>query len=183
VQSKDAESVQFLLDLDAEPNDQPGNFSPLHRAAAAGSKKIVKMLLDKGAEIDRLAPDPEAPFTCDTIDGYLSHGVSCTPLSLAAWKSDKEMARLLLSLDADPTVHSTRDKNTPLHYAVERGDFEVVSLLLQTDSEINAENEMGQTPLDLATILWFPTDWKIAKVLKEHGAVKSWFFSSYLLPS
>ena len=43
------------------------------------------------------------------------------------------------------------DCKTPLHYAAENGDAEIVKILLKYGADVNAKNEHGFTPLDVAT--------------------------------
>lgn len=56
---------------------------------------------------------------------------------------------------------------TPLHVACERGNSDIVNLLLQSGADPNAERESKLTPLQLAC---FHGNAKIAELLIAHGA-------------
>lgn len=45
---------------------------------------------------------------------------------------------------------SDSEQMTPLHFAVDRGHFEIVKLLIQSGSNVNQVNSDGQTPLMIA---------------------------------
>lgn len=66
-----------------------------------------------------------------------------------------DLAKLKEALDANPQSANIRDKNgwTPLHEAIRYGDVEMVRLLLDRGSEMNARfgpNEEGGSPLWMA---------------------------------
>jgi TonB family protein len=104
--------------------------TPLHRAASAGHKDVVELLLAHRADVN-------------AID---NNGV--TPLHYAASAGHKDVAELLLAHRADVNA---RDKNiggTPLHWA---GCKDVAELLLANQSDANAKDNSGQTPLHWAS--------------------------------
>lgn len=65
------------------PIDKPG-WTPLHYAASGSDPSIVKLLLDRGASVDALAPNRN------------------TPLMMAAGYGKEDSVRLLLARGADP---------------------------------------------------------------------------------
>lgn len=56
---------------------------------------------------------------------------------------------------------------TPLHWAVDRGHFDVVEILLRRNADVNAKDHEGQTPLHYAVLCEREA---IAKLLVEHSA-------------
>ena len=107
------DSAEYLVKAGAPINAQSHNglkAAPIHSAAAGGNHKIVKMLLELGA-------DPNIREQ----GGY-------TPLHAAAQNGDEEMIRILLYGGADLTIKSGNGK-TPLDLAMEAG-HEKATLLL-----------------------------------------------------
>jgi ankyrin repeat protein len=69
----------------------------------------------------------------------------------AAYKGS--VADVQVALDAGADVNaSTPDpfRDTPLHIAVECGDFDIVNLLITKGADINAKDVFQETPLQLA---------------------------------
>ncbi|KAL3587781.1 hypothetical protein FPOAC2_13692 [Fusarium poae] len=108
-------------------------FTDLMIASFYGHYVIVKLLLDKGAEIE--AKDSE---------------YGQTPLSWAAGNGRDAVVKLLLDKGAEVDVKDKGDR-TPLSWAAEKGHDAVVKLLLDKGAEIEAkDSEYGQTPLSWA---------------------------------
>lgn len=105
--------AEYLVKAGASLNSKSGNnlkAAPIQSAAAAGHHKIVRMLLEHGA-------DPNIR----ELGGY-------TPLHAAAQNGDEEMIRLLLFGGADLTITSNNGK-TALDLAMNAG-HEKSALLL-----------------------------------------------------
>lgn len=73
--------------------NRPGQWSALHYAAASGSLKAVKILLDAGADINAKSAN------------------GTTPLMMAARENKEEVARFLLSKGADPSAVNQSEYN------------------------------------------------------------------------
>jgi uncharacterized protein len=107
------DSAEYLMRAGAPVNAQSRNrlkAAPIQSATAAKHHKIVKMLLERGA-------DPNVREQ----KGY-------TPLHAAAQNGDEEMIRILLFGGADLTIKG-RDGRTPMDVAIEEG-HEKATLLL-----------------------------------------------------
>ncbi|WP_375138233.1 ankyrin repeat domain-containing protein [Wolbachia pipientis] len=74
-----------------------------------------------------------------------------TPLHWAAEKGHKEVVEALLQVKGIDVNATNQQKETPLHWAAEKGHKEVVEALLDKGANVDAEDENGDTPLDLAT--------------------------------
>jgi hypothetical protein len=111
-------------------------------AAANGRAQEVRRYLAAGGDCGATFALPGVP------------GAGATPLHLAAAGGHDEVIRILLDHGA-PIDAAARDRNqgTPLHWAIAGGKAESVEILLAAGADIHAENQHGQTPLDLATAL------------------------------
>jgi hypothetical protein len=101
-------AVQVLLKKGAAIN-QPG-WTPLHYAAAGGKDDIVRLLLDKGAEIDARSPN------------------HTTPLMIAAYEGHYSTAKLLLDRGADVTLTNVSGLTT-IDYAKHFDRRDIIELL------------------------------------------------------
>ncbi|KAI4463924.1 ankyrin repeat and sterile alpha motif domain-containing protein 1 [Holotrichia oblita] len=74
-----------------------------------------------------------------------------TPLHLAAWSGNADIARLLLRGHSMCNVNLTnKDDETALHCAAQYGHTDVVKLLLEYSCDPLIRNKRGETALDLA---------------------------------
>ena len=126
----DAEEVNRLLaagvPIDAATET---GVTALHNAACEGHVAVVKVLLDKGANVD-----PKS------TKNYM------TPLHLAAMKGHHTVAMALLAAKAD--VSARTDTGTaPLGFAAAFGHRAVVAVLLVNGADVNAKDAAGMAAL------------------------------------
>jgi ankyrin repeat protein len=120
------DSAEYLVKAGAPINAPSRNglkAAPIQSAAAGGHFKIVKMLLEHGA-------DPNVREQ----EGY-------TPLHAAAQNGDEEMIRILLYGGADLTIKSNNGK-TPLDLAME-ADHTKATLILGEGITKRFKNKTG----------------------------------------
>ncbi|KAK9441880.1 Pfs, NB-ARC and Ankyrin domain protein [Metarhizium brunneum] len=166
--AEDGEEVIILVFLlcdrgaDIDIRDRNGR-TPLSWAAWNGHEAVVKLLLEKGANIEAIDNlYDQTPLLWAAGDGHeavvkllLEKGADIkakddtgqTPLSWAAKNGHEAVVRLLLEKGADIDI---RDRNgrTPLSWAAWNGREAVVKLLLEKGANIEAiDNLYGQTPL------------------------------------
>lgn len=126
--------LRFLLTKGADFNarDRDGQ-SALHAAAGAGQVAVITLLLSLGLDVDVFDNDNYTPLTWALISGQ------------------EEAAMRLLSHGAIFQIEKLRRGRTVLHIAASLVMTNVVRKILETtDLEINAQDELGWTPLALA---------------------------------
>ena len=131
----DLASLNILLAAGAAPDTMDNMLvTPLISAAAYGHTHIVQVLLQhlkKSSQLNR-----------KDRRGY-------TALTYAAVSGNAAIARLLLSHGADPRLAS-REKKSPLGYAIECNRPEVVLALLEFGASPREKTDAGATPLTCA---------------------------------
>jgi serine/threonine protein kinase len=172
---KNLDMAENILDAGANANccEEVEAFSALLLAAQRGDREMMKLLIERGAEIN--VPDRfGTPLTCafelkdiDFIkylidkgaDVNLLHGPDdCTTPIMSAISGagtdmafTVELAKLLLARGADPNkIVSKNNFSPPLIAAVETKSFELVKLLVDNNADIEAQDYKRQTALDVA---------------------------------
>lgn len=108
-------------------------FSPLHLASFFGRVATVRLLLGRGAPVDRPS----------------RNGMRVTPLHSAVAGRHTGIAELLLAEGADPNARQ-EGGFVPLHAAAQHGDLPLVQILLDRGGIADVEDDEGRTPADLA---------------------------------
>jgi len=103
----------------------------LHMAVAAGQNEIVKLLLNFSVDVDQ-KEDME----------------KLRPLYLATKEGHTTIVNLLIDNAAE--FHHTPLSKSLLHYAVEKGNVDVVKSVLAKDSEVDKLNKELEIPLHIA---------------------------------
>jgi len=128
--SKDTLELLIAKGADINLKDKNGR-TPLHLAAESADGDIVKLLLDKGAEVN--AKDDESGFTA---------------LHYAARLGKKNVAELLIARSADINAKD-KQGHTPLYVAANH-DYKVAELLINKGADSSIRTESGRTLLQLA---------------------------------
>lgn len=127
----------------------PAVDAPVADAAMEGNVALVQSLLADGADVN------------------IAQGDGSTALHWAAYRDDPELARILLSADADVTATTRNGDYTPIFMAARNGGAVVIELLLEAGTDANATNAVGTTPLMLASA---SAKQDAVRVLLAHGA-------------
>lgn len=100
------------------------------------------------------------------VNAYSNDGF--TPLSLAAFFDETEIAKLLLKHGADPALRATNpSKVNALHSAVAKGNYELCELLVATGMDLNLGQTQQVTALHSAA---HRGHLKMVQLLVENGA-------------
>lgn len=108
-------------------------FTPLGLAAYFGHEEIVRLLIQKGADVNVPA----------------NNGFNVYPIHSAVSAKNYKISKVLIDAGADVNVKQ-RAGFTPLHAAAQQGDIELIVLLLEYDADVNAVMDDGKLPADLA---------------------------------
>lgn len=182
VRSGDATAVAKMLAADprsANLRDESES-TPLHHAAGFAPANVIKMLLDKGAEVNARNRRGSTPLLWAIhdlakvrmlveagaeVNSKQSEGR--TPLYQAASLGNGlATVRFLLDKGADPNV-ATMIGLTPLMAAANRGDSELIRLLIARKAKVDARAGTGGTALIAAAASGEPA---AVKLLLEAGA-------------
>lgn len=129
------ERVQDLLQAQPEQlnTPSPDGFSPLGLACFFGHPAVVKLLVEKGADVNQAS----------------ANDWRAQPLHSAVAGRNQEIVAYLLQNGAD--VNARQHYNfTPLHAAAQNGDADLIKVLLEHHANINATTASGETAMDIA---------------------------------
>jgi RNA polymerase sigma factor (sigma-70 family) len=120
-------------------HDSPEGFTPLALAAHFGHLDVMRLLIDRGADVNRVA----------------THRLAVTPLHAALFGRQVDAALLLIEGGANVALARggsgwKRAGWTPLHYAAGMGFSTLVQPLLDRGADPSRPDEEGKTPLDVA---------------------------------
>ncbi len=179
-ESRDFEMAEVLLRHGADPNLTGFSNTPLISAVCEGDVDIVRVLLQFNADVN----------LCPHTDPPVALAASALHFSPERQADFIGIVRLLVEHGADVNALATDDyghDRTPLSYACEIGNVELVTFLLDHGANVvDAEYDYDSTPLHVAVnscpsvnLLqhlpaeshWNPAPYiEIVRLLVEHGA-------------
>jgi ankyrin repeat protein len=132
----DVDRVRELVDADPSlaNGHAPDGFHALGLAAFFGQPEVVRLLLERGADVDRVAMNAQ---------------IRTTALQAAAASGDFESARLLLDAGADPN-RTQPGGFTALHAAAANGDEPLAGLLLAHGADRHARIDDDRSSAEIA---------------------------------
>jgi ankyrin repeat protein len=147
---------EFIQQIEKSPNvnnkDVEG-FTLLHEAVENGYYNAVKMLINKGADVNARNNFDE------------------TPLHYCRWEPHPNVVQLLVDAGADINAKDNSEE-TPLHALAQGyGSASAVKILVDAGANVNAQDDSGDTPLHDALFWTDPFgENKLIKTLLEAGA-------------
>ena len=171
VQKKQYEIMTFLLENGADPN------APMHSVVYSHDYQTMSFLLENGADANAsisrdgttllhwvAMADVYKGLSADLdVDEYLMH------------RNEKirQTVMMLLRSGADVNAKNVSGE-TPLHWAADKGVYEMVTVLLENGADFNAKGNFGKIPLYQAAsananLTRYSSDYKINQI-RSKGA-------------
>ncbi|WP_265017172.1 ankyrin repeat domain-containing protein [Wolbachia endosymbiont (group B) of Endotricha flammealis] len=174
-QEGNSNMVQFLLDKGANIEAQDAyNRKPLHIAVDVNRLNVVNLLLDRGANLKATDMYGKTSLDLAIQKGYedIVEVLKQKQLNLdkelliAAEKGDLEKVRESIRRGANVNIQD-RQGWTPLFWAIQKNNFNIIELLLDNSADIKVKDNEGWTPLHWAVQLG---SLNVVKYFVEKGA-------------
>ncbi|KAG2487525.1 hypothetical protein HYH03_013806 [Edaphochlamys debaryana] len=166
-QEGDLETVRRLLANPGVDSARDDGTTPLILAAERGHTRVVRLLLEAGADMNAATEGGDTALSLAAAEGHTevvrllaeagadvnaADEEGSAPLAVAAHRGHTEVVRALLRAGAEQGAKDA-EGNTALHLAASAGREEAVAALLQASSaHFDTPNEYGgHKPMDLAT--------------------------------
>jgi serine/threonine protein kinase len=144
--------------VNVNAKDEYGN-TPLHMAVYNENYELIDLLIRKGANINLLNKERKVPL-------HLAMDIG-TPDS----KNNTKLAAFLINRGASLKIYHPVGNSNLLHLSTSLfADKNFIEFLLNKGVDINAKNDNGNTPLDIALM---GSQVEVIKLLREKGAKKS----------
>ena len=143
----DWDIARSLVSNGAEVNMKSGSGdTPLHSAALYAPEEIVRLFIEKGADVNVKLSSPGWPRKRNS---------GPAPLHNACMRSDKNAEIVELIIDAGAEINAKcyseqADGWTPLYFACLHENTEAVELLIAKRAKVNTISDMGNTPIHYA---------------------------------
>jgi ankyrin repeat protein len=157
---------RYILNGTIYGNNMQYSATPLCYAIEEGNLEIVKELLDRNANTDISDKDLPTPFylavklgRLDIVAEFLNRSIfpnnnkkfseGWCPIHVAVYNKSLNMVIKILDKCPKDVNILTRDKDTPLHLAIQLGNLRIIEELLKRGADINLKNKKGYFPLHL----------------------------------
>ena len=143
------------LTFDEKPNTYIDGRTPLHLAVEHGKTELTKLLIENGSD--------------DKLDDYKKE----LPIHAAAKYGEIDCLRLLIERKTNSINVQDDIGWAPLHFAAESGNPDCIQFLIDNDANVNATNNVDDTPLHVVGLSKLGTKdekEKCCKILIKAGA-------------
>jgi ankyrin repeat protein len=129
--------------MDFGDNTLGAGATPLMRAARAGDHAVIRLLIDKGANVKAVTKQGNTAL-------MFAGGIGYRDKNTRGSESDAlESVKVLMAAGLDLNQTNTAGENI-LHGAALRGADTITQFLLEKGMDVNATSKQGYTPLDVA---------------------------------
>nr|WP_253309278.1 ankyrin repeat domain-containing protein [Rickettsia endosymbiont of Ceutorhynchus assimilis] len=156
--------IEFLISKGVSVNDtDKDGRTPLYWASWNGRLDVVEYLIGKGADISAKDKDGRNPLDVakghqyDNVVEYLQQAELqlnkqlLTAVQDGDFEKVKDLVSRGASLDAANIDAQDKDGKTPLHFAAQEGNLDMVQFFLNRGANIKAKDMYGWTPLHFAS--------------------------------
>uniref|UniRef100_A0A4X2LR40 Transient receptor potential cation channel subfamily A member 1 n=1 Tax=Vombatus ursinus TaxID=29139 RepID=A0A4X2LR40_VOMUR len=173
-EKKQVENVKFLLSKGANPNICNNNLvAPLHLAIQCFYNEIVKVLIENSStDVNLIGENGNTPLllacskdNSEALKLLVDNGAKickpnkfgCYPVHTAAFSGSKKCMEILLKFGEEQGYSRqsqinflNNKKASPLHFAVQSGDLEMIKICLKNGAHITLEENGKCTALHFA---------------------------------
>lgn len=160
---------------------------PIHAAAKTGSIKMVRFLIENGADFSAIdnegdsilhyALNSDSQNNLDLIEYLLESGFDFgvkntkdwTPLMLAIQEGNWSIAKYLIEKKAAINIPD-KYGNSPLHVVVSKDRLELINALICSGADLNAKDNKGWTPFHCVPIFYSDDLNAIIRLFLDNGA-------------
>ncbi len=167
IKGLNVDNIDLLLDRGAQVNMSANGWTPILEAAQAGNPTIIKMLIEKGADLKAKTFSGDTAFSLSLKNRSFDIALNLYKRNLDDTITDKKMKVSLLTQAANEQDLATMKKlassnldlniqdyagRLPLVEAAFKGPAENVQFLLNNGARINTKSLAGWAPLHAAAL-------------------------------
>ncbi|KAL4231498.1 Transient receptor putative cation channel subfamily A member 1 [Mactra antiquata] len=154
----DASILKLLLSFGAKVNESCCQLLTPLQLSMNKSEHIFKLLFQNGADIQQVYQTRGSNEVC----------ISSPPLIYAIETKNLFLTSILLEHGEDVNQCYGESGNSPIHFAVESFNNDIIKLLIQNGANLNKRNGRGHTPLGIA-LLCIVNEIDVLKTLVDAG--------------